>query len=347
MGLKESVKGIIYKVLPLASAVVLVSASIMPKATAEAKTYKKTILLEKGDRWGFSGSYEWKNTNVDIAYGMGNMIVGLTKGKTTITGKDKNNNKYIYNVNVIKPIELQVKKVNITNNKVKYTIKNLGKKAIKFGKKVSFHIIDASFSYYANMDKDVTIKPKETKVLTINPGKDETNKKYTFNDKSISKHLCDMTFDITYNGKDMQYVLLAKPVKNTAKKSPEISSEVELINEGGECIISMLNTNKKVKWSILSGKNVIKIQKKGKHYVKIKGTGAGEAVLQAKAGGKKYKSTIVVAEREYEYAYEYEGNDDDEEDYDYGYGGDDEEDENWYEDESRYEDESGYEPEDE
>ncbi len=293
MGLKESVKGIIYKALPFASAVVLVSASIMPKATAEAKTYKETILIEEGGAY-ISSAYEWKNTNVDIAYGTGGLIFGLTKGKTTITGKDKNNNKYIYNVNVIKPIELQVKKVKITNNKVKYTIKNLDKKAIKFGKKVSFTIIDATFRYYANMDKDVTIKPKETKVLTINPGKDDNNKKYTFNNKSIRKHLCDMRFDITYDGNNTDYILLAKPVKNTAKKSPKISSEIELIDKGGECIVSMLNTNKKIKWSILSGKNVIKIQKKGKHYVKIKGTSIGEAVLQAKAGGKKYKSTIMV-----------------------------------------------------
>lgn len=166
---------------------------------------------------------EWKNTNADIAYGSGFQIFGLTEGKTTITGKDTDN-KYIYNLDVIKPIGLQIKKVDITKNKVKYTIKNLNKKEIKFGKKVSFVLMDASYRYYADMDKDVTIKPKETKVLTINAGKDDGNKKYTFKDKAFNKYFYDMTFDITYNGRNPQYVLLTKPVKNTAKKTPEISS---------------------------------------------------------------------------------------------------------------------------
>lgn len=298
MELKESIKGIIYKAVPLASAVVLASASIMPKITAEAKTYKETRILEEGQSLIFYSSYEWKNTNADIAYGSGSQIFGLTEGKTTITGKDTDNNKYIYNLDVIKPIGLQIKKVDITKNKVKYTIKNLNKKAIKFGKKVSFVLMDASYRYYADMDKDVTIKPKETKVLTINAGKDDGNKKYTFKDKAFKEYFYDMTFDITYNGRNLQYVLLTKPVKNTAKKAPEISSTTEYLTKGKECIISMLNTNKKVKWTILSGEDVIKIQEKGKYYVTIKGTGAGEAELQAETGGKTYKSTIIVDEEE-------------------------------------------------
>ena len=264
--------------------------------TAEAKKYKETITLEEGKIWACSGYYEWKNTDADIAYGTGSLIFGVTEGKTTITGKDKNNDKYIYNLEVIKPIGLQIKKVDITKNKVKYTIKNLSKKAVKFGKKVSFCLEDAAYRYYANIDKDVTIKPKETKVLIINSGKNDGNEKYTFKDEFFNEYFDEMTFNITYENKDLEYVLPTKPVKNTAKRTPVISRENEWMSKGEEHIISMLNTDKKVNWSILSGEDVIKIQEKGKHYVTIKATGTGEAKLQAKVGGKKYKSTITVYE---------------------------------------------------
>lgn len=59
--------------------------------------------------------------------------------------------------------------------------------------------------------------------------------------------------------------------------------------------LKILNT-KKVKWSIKSGKKVIKIKKnkKNKKVITITGKKAGKAKVMAKVGKKKYYCTITV-----------------------------------------------------
>lgn len=85
---------------------------------------------------------------------------------------------------------------------------------------------------------------------------------------------------------------VAVPVQG-AKKA-KLSSAKVTVKIGKTKTIRVKNTSEKVKWSVVKGKGCIKLTKKKKQSVVIRGKKAGTAKVLAKAGRKKLYCTVTV-----------------------------------------------------
>ena len=79
-----------------------------------------------------------------------------------------------------------------------------------------------------------------------------------------------------------------------AKKKVKLSKKAVTVAVGESVKIQLKNNKKKVKWSITSGKKNVRLSKKKKTGVIIKGKKAGKAKVQAKIGKKKYDCKVTV-----------------------------------------------------
>lgn len=79
-------------------------------------------------------------------------------------------------------------------------------------------------------------------------------------------------------------------------KTVELSSRRLTVETGRHTRLELKNNKKKVSWSIVSGKNCVQLQKKGKTGVTIVGKKAGKAVIRATVDKKKYTCNVTVKE---------------------------------------------------
>ena len=79
-----------------------------------------------------------------------------------------------------------------------------------------------------------------------------------------------------------------------AKKKVKLNKKTVTVNVGKTVKIKLQNNKKKVKWTVTSGKKNVKLSKKKKTGVTIKGMKAGKAKVQAKVGKKKYVCKVTV-----------------------------------------------------
>ena len=79
-----------------------------------------------------------------------------------------------------------------------------------------------------------------------------------------------------------------------AKKKVKLNKKTVTVNVGKTVKIKLQNNKKKVKWTVTSGKKNVKLSKKKKTEVTIKGKKAGKAKVQAKVGKKKYVCKVTV-----------------------------------------------------
>ena len=79
-----------------------------------------------------------------------------------------------------------------------------------------------------------------------------------------------------------------------AKKKVKLNKKTVTVNVGKTVKIKLQNNKKKVKWTVTSGKKNLKLSKKKKTEVTIKGKKAGKAKVQAKVGKKKYVCKVTV-----------------------------------------------------
>lgn len=86
------------------------------------------------------------------------------------------------------------------------------------------------------------------------------------------------------------FTLVIKEIK------PKLSSKKLIVRKADTVKLSMLNTSKKVTWKISSGKKYIKLKKKYKTRVIIRGVKKGRATVQARTDGKKYMCTVRVVD---------------------------------------------------
>ena len=82
-----------------------------------------------------------------------------------------------------------------------------------------------------------------------------------------------------------------------AKKKVKLNKKTVTVNVGKTVKIKLQNNKKKVKWTVTSGKKNVKLSKKKKTEVTIKGKKAGKAKVQAKVGKKKYVCKVTVQKR--------------------------------------------------
>ena len=99
----------------------------------------------------------------------------------------------------------------------------------------------------------------------------------------------------------MAFILLAGLVSVTlsgmradAAGKVKLSTKKLTITAGKKKVLKLKNNKKKVKWTVVSGKNKIKLSKKKKTSVTIQGKKAGKAKIQAKVGKKKYVCKVTV-----------------------------------------------------
>ncbi len=79
-----------------------------------------------------------------------------------------------------------------------------------------------------------------------------------------------------------------------AKKKVKLSKKSVTVTVGKTVKIKLKNNKKKVKWTVVSGKKNVKLSKKKKSGVTIKGKKAGKAKVQAKVGKKKFVCKVTV-----------------------------------------------------
>ena len=79
-----------------------------------------------------------------------------------------------------------------------------------------------------------------------------------------------------------------------AKKKVKLSKKSVTVTVGKTVKIKLKNNKKKVKWTVVSGKKNVKLSKKEKSGVTIKGKKAGKAKVQAKVGKKKFVCKVTV-----------------------------------------------------
>ena len=91
----------------------------------------------------------------------------------------------------------------------------------------------------------------------------------------------------------MLLVMFSQESVQAAKKA-SLSSKKLSVEVGKTKTLKIKNTNKKVTWKVVSGKNKISITKKGKKAVTIKGKSAGAAKVQASVGSKKLSCAVTV-----------------------------------------------------
>lgn len=90
----------------------------------------------------------------------------------------------------------------------------------------------------------------------------------------------------------VMFLGVAVPVQ--AAKKVKLSSTKVTVRVGKTKTIQVKNTSKKIKWSVVKGKAYIKLTKKKKQSVVIKGKKAGNAKILAKAGKKKLYCKVTV-----------------------------------------------------
>lgn len=83
-----------------------------------------------------------------------------------------------------------------------------------------------------------------------------------------------------------------------AKKKVKLNKKTVTVNVGKTVKIKLQNNKKKVKWTVTSGKKNLKLSKKKKTGVTIKGMKAGKAKVQAKVGKKKYVCKVTVKKKQ-------------------------------------------------
>lgn len=86
-------------------------------------------------------------------------------------------------------------------------------------------------------------------------------------------------------------VILLIPLQVQAK-TPKFDYSDKYIAVGQTIRFDMLNTKKKVKWSVSNKK--VSITKKGKKYIKVKGKKVGSVYIKGKIGKKTYKKKLTV-----------------------------------------------------
>lgn len=79
-----------------------------------------------------------------------------------------------------------------------------------------------------------------------------------------------------------------------AKKKVKLSKKTVTVTVGKTVKVKLKNNKKKVKWTVTSGKKNVKLSKKKKTSVTIKGKKAGKAKVQAKVGKKKFVCKVTV-----------------------------------------------------
>lgn len=86
-------------------------------------------------------------------------------------------------------------------------------------------------------------------------------------------------------------VILLIPLHASAK-TPKFADSDKYIAVGQTIRFDMLNTKKKVKWSVSNKR--LAITKRGKKYVKVKGKKTGNVYIKGKIGNKTYKKKLTV-----------------------------------------------------
>ncbi len=81
---------------------------------------------------------------------------------------------------------------------------------------------------------------------------------------------------------------------NAAKKQVKFSAKKLTVQVGQSKKLKLKNDQKKVTWSVVSGKKCISLKAKKKTGVTVKGKRAGKAKVQAKIGKKKYTCIVTV-----------------------------------------------------
>lgn len=89
-------------------------------------------------------------------------------------------------------------------------------------------------------------------------------------------------------------MFLGVTVPVQAAKKVKLSSTKVTVRVGKTKTIRVKNTSKKIKWSVVKGKAYIKLTKKNKQSVVVKGKKAGKAKILAKAGKKKLYCKVTV-----------------------------------------------------
>lgn len=92
----------------------------------------------------------------------------------------------------------------------------------------------------------------------------------------------------------MAVSLLSPAEPATAAKKVKFNVKTLSLTVGKKKTLKIKNAKKKAKWSIKSGKDKIKLQKKKKASVVVAAKKAGSAKVQAKVGKKKYVCKVVV-----------------------------------------------------
>lgn len=339
MKFSKRVKELMYKGVSLVLVMAVLAGVVMipPKSSkAAVKTYRDNLVLEQGGTYVYysvvSGS--WKSTKPEVASAdMDGIIYGLKLGKATLTGKDYDNNKYVVNITVIKPIHLQIKKVQVTKTSLKYTIKNLNKKAIKIEKKAKCDCEEALVSFDCKLKKAVTIKPKKTATIELT-----TDKKNYFIENG-KRNFIRACINIVYDKKKVGYCLYPKKVKDTGKIKTQIGfMGYYYLDLGEQGTAILINNTKKVTWSVVSGKGCVTLGKKTNYSVVVIAKAEGTAKIQAKVGKKKYTCTIYV-EDDFEVVEDDYVDDDDDDYYDDDDSDDSYDDDGYYDDEDYSDDE--------
>ncbi len=89
-------------------------------------------------------------------------------------------------------------------------------------------------------------------------------------------------------------MLLTTAIPAGAAKKLGLSSKKLTVTVGASRKLSVKNTNKKVKWSVKSGKKYISLKKKKKTSVTVRGKKQGKAVILAKVGKRKLTCKVTV-----------------------------------------------------
>ena len=92
----------------------------------------------------------------------------------------------------------------------------------------------------------------------------------------------------------MAVSLLSPAEPAAAAKKVKFNVKTLSLTVGKKKTLKIKNAKKKAKWSIKSGKDKIKLQKKKKASVVVAAKKAGSAKVQAKVGKKKYVCKVVV-----------------------------------------------------
>lgn len=166
-------------------------------------------------------------------------------------------------------------------------IANIGNYKVK----INIEKVDGATGYEYRFSNNKKLKKSTKKIAkktSITTSKLNKNKKYYFSVRAYKN------VNKVKQYSDWSKVKSIKTSKKKSVNKPSLSSTKISMSLGGKKTLKMNYNSKKIKWSIISGKNIISLSKKTNRSVYVKAKKKGTAKIQAKIGKKKYYCKVNV-----------------------------------------------------